>query len=134
TWPSWPSRRAPATTDRLRNERGRRVAGPFNSLPFKGPIVNETKNADEGAERQEAQKKPKPERLLLSYVEGAEMLGCPTKTVKNMVKRGGIKAKRLGRLVKFPRQEVERFIEYELKNVKVSPAPSLASLGRGTTG
>ena len=56
-----------------------------------------------------------PEKRLLSITETARILGLAEKTIYNQISRKSknpfpIKPKRLGGLVKFSRQDIEKFI------------------------
>ncbi len=52
--------------------------------------------------------------LCLTYREAAQLLKCCERVVWGLVQSGEIRAIRLGRAVRIPRSEIERFIESRL--------------------
>jgi excisionase family DNA binding protein len=54
---------------------------------------------------QEAQK-----RVVVSYFDAAEMLSVSDRTIWAMVRDGRLKALRIGRAVRIPVAEIERFV------------------------
>lgn len=51
-----------------------------------------------------------PQRLAVTYLEAAEMLGLCERTVWQLVKDGKLKACRTGRAVRIPVAELERYL------------------------
>lgn len=55
--------------------------------------------------------------LLLTEREAAHLLNCCEKTVYTMRKKGLLKFMNLGNTVRYPRAELEKFIEEQSKTV-----------------
>lgn len=69
-------------------------------------------------------------RWLYTAVEVGELLGCTTRYVRELVRRGEIHAVPIGRLVRIPAAEVEAFVARRLAGVDQSARPVLGRPGR----
>ena len=49
-------------------------------------------------------------RLAFTYAEAAELIGCSPRTIWQLVADGELHAARIGRLVRIPRGELERYL------------------------
>jgi excisionase family DNA binding protein len=58
--------------------------------------------------------------LLSPRRETAELLGCSPETVTNLIKAGSLRAVRLGKAVRVPRQELENLIARGQANTKAA--------------
>jgi excisionase family DNA binding protein len=56
-----------------------------------------------------------PGRLVLTYQEAAELLGVSPRSVWTLVNTGALPAARIGRSVRIPRTELEKYLATRVK-------------------